>query len=217
MPASSSRSEATLLAAGLLALLGCGCRGEAEAQPQGVAKVDVEAAPAATAAAVDPKLAIPASWRPMPDASHAMEELLAGATLTGVTVAAWGDAARGCYVLQLSAKEQGARLAEVAAGLRKGFGMEPAPGPSSEQAGTGSSVTGSGGSSDPPVSRPAANAGSAELQFEVKPPLAGTVRARLRDDGASTRLAAVACFFHARYPEQCQRHCARVLASLEAP
>jgi hypothetical protein len=199
--------RAGLLALALLGLASSGCRGEAEAQPQVVAKVDVEAKPAAKPATAELKLAIPASWRPLPDASHAMEEALsgamAGAKLTAVTVAAWGDPARGCYALQLSAKEQGVRLAEVAAGLRKGFGVATA---------TGSGSALAGASAAPP-----ANAGSAELQFEVKPPLAGTVRARLRDDGASTRLAAAACFFHPRYPEQCKRHCERVLASLEAP
>jgi hypothetical protein len=191
------------------ALGGAGCRGEAEAQPQQVAKVDVEAKAAARGATTEPKLAIPASWQPMPDAIHAMEEQLASAKLGAVKVAAWGDPARGCYAVQLTAKEQGATLAEVAAGLRKGFAVAaPTGGGSAVDAGAGAGAA-------PPG--PAANAGSAELQFEVKPPLAGTVRARLRDDGAATRLAAAACFFHPRYPEQCRRHCERALASLEAP
>ena len=45
----------------------------------------------------------------------------------------------------------------------------------------------------------------------------GTMRVRLRDDGAATRLSAAACFYHPRYPEQCQRHCERALSSLGAP
>jgi len=209
-----------VVAAGLAS---SGCRGEAEAQPQPqpqrVATVEVDGKPAAKSAAVETKLALPASWRPLPDASHAMEEMLADAKLTSVTVAAWGDPARGCYALQLSAKEQGVRLAEVAAGLRKGFGVAPEPAAAGEQAGSADAApaSGSGSGGGSASAAPPANAGSAELQFEVKPPLAGTVRARLRDDGASTRLTAAACFFHPRYPEQCKRHCERALASLEAP
>ena len=222
MALAMSMSIATAVA--VAGLASSGCRGEAEAQPQRVATVDVDGKPAAKSAAVETKLALPASWRPLPDASHAMtevmEEKLADAKLTSVTVAAWGDPARGCYALQLSAKEQGVRLAEVAAGLRKGFGVAPEPEPAAalagEQAGS-ADATPAGSASGSASAAPPANAGSAELQFEVKPPLAGTVRVRLRDDGASTRLTAAACFFHPRYPEQCKRHCERALASLEAP
>lgn len=213
-----------LAGAAALALLGAGCRGEAAAKPEAKAEAKAEAKPEARTAmakvdevrpmaaprpeAAVPALAVPASWKPMPEASRAMEEKLTAAKLANATTAAWGDAARGCYAIQISAVERAVRLADVAAGLRAGFGLPP------EQAATAGSAAGGAeaGSNVPP-----ANAGSAELQFQVAPPLTGTMRVRLRDDGAATRLSAAACFYHPRYPEQCQRHCERALSSLGAP
>lgn len=169
------------------------------------AKVDeVKPMAAAKADAALPALAVPASWKPMAEAARAMEEKLTAAKLRNVTTAAWGDAPRGCYAIQLSAMEPAVRLADVAAGLRQGFGLPP------EKPVTGSAPAAANGA-------PPANAGSADLQFNVAPPLTGVMRARLRDDGAATRLSAAACFYHPRYPEQCRRHCERALASLEAP
>lgn len=221
-----------------LALFGAGCRGEAEAQPEerteeraetttAMAKVDeVRPMAAPRPEAAVPALAVPASWKPMPEASRAMEEKLTAAKLANATTAAWGDAARGCYAIQISAMERAVRLADVAAGLRAGFGLpaekEAAPGSAgSGSAGSGSAATASGSAGSAAAASgskvPPANAGSADLQFQVAPPLTGTMRVRLRDDGAATRLSAAACFYHPRYPEQCQRHCERALSSLEAP
>lgn len=224
MAAARAIAAASWLAgAAALALFGAGCRGEAAAQPEArteataVAKVDeVRPMAAPRPEAAVPALAVPASWKPMPEASRAMEEKLTAAKLANATTAAWGDAARGCYAIQISAMERAVRLADVAAGLRAGFGLpaekEAAPGSASGSAGSAAA-----GSAGPGGDVPPANAGSADLQFQVAPPLTGTMRVRLRDDGAATRLSAAACFYHPRYPEQCQRHCERALSSLEAP
>lgn len=232
MAAARAIAAASWLAgAAALALFGAGCRGEAEAQPEerteeraettmAMAKVDeVRPMAAPRPEAAVPALAVPASWKPMPEASHAMEEKLTAAKLANATTAAWGDAARGCYAIQISAMERAVRLADVAAGLRAGFGLpaekEVAAGSAAAgSAGPGSAAAGSAGAGS---DVPPANAGSADLQFQVAPPLTGTMRVRLRDDGAATRLSAAACFYHPRYPEQCQRHCERALSSLEAP
>jgi hypothetical protein len=196
-------------AVGALLALACGCRGEAEAQAGSaatpVANAPVANAPAAAAAVA--KLAIPASWRELPEVVHAVEESLAAAKLPGAQVAAWGDPGRGCYAIQLAAKEPGRRVAQMEAGLRRGFGAPSAPAAGSAAAGSAS-----------PASAPAAaNPSRAELTLSLEQPMPGALRARIRDDGESTRLAAAVCFFHARYPEQCRRHCERALASLEAP
>lgn len=224
MAAARAIAAASWLAgAAALALFGAGCRGEAAAQPEArteataVAKVDeVRPMAAPRPEAAVPALAVPASWKPMPEASRAMKEKLTAAKLANATTAAWGDAARGCYAIQISAMERAVRLADVAAGLRAGFGLpaekEAAPGSASGSAGSAAA-----GSAGPGGDVPPANAGSADLQFQVAPPLTGTMRVRLRDDGAATRLSAAACFYHPRYPEQCQRHCERALSSLEAP
>ena len=195
-----------------LLALACGCRGEAAAQ-SGSAAAPAAAAQSASAPAAAAKLAIPASWRELPEVVHAVDESLAAAKLLGAQVAAWGDPARGCYAIQLAAKERGRHVAQMEAGLRKGFGAPPAPA-------TGSAAAGSTGSASPasPATKPAAaNPSSAELTLSLEKPMPGSLRARIRDDGESTRLAAAVCFFHARYPEQCRRHCERALASLEAP
>lgn len=212
-----------LAGAAALALLGAGCRGEAAAKPEAkleartaMAKVDeVRPMAAPRPETAVPALAVPASWKPMPEASRAMEEKLGAAKLANATTAAWGDAARGCYAIQISAMERAVRLADVAAGLRAGFGLPP-----EQAAPAGSAAGGEGraaGGAEASSKVPPANAGSAELQFQVAPPLTGTMRVRLRDDGAATRLSAAACFYHPRYPEQCQRHCERALSSLGAP
>ena len=254
-----------------LLLASAACRGRAEASGDvavaQAAAAETAAGTAAGGAAAKPVapvevaqvLAIPASWQELPDASHAVEEVLAKAKLRGAEVAAWGDPARGCYAIQVKAREEGARLAQVEAGLRKGFGAPAAAadavaadaaaggaksgdggggagekaagsaaGSSAASAPSAASATGApsaanapsapnAGSSAGSSASSAANAGSAELQLALAPPLTGTVRARLRDDGAVTRLNAAVCFYHARYPEQCRAHCERALASLEAP
>jgi hypothetical protein len=169
---------------------------------------------------VEPPVTLPATWKPMPEVVRAIEEALAAAEINGAKVAAWGDAGRGCYAIQLAAREQGSAVAKVEAGLRKGFGAPPAEpsaaGAATESAapGSASAATGSAAADGAPT---AANAGSAELSLALSQPLPGMLRARLRDDGEATRLAAAVCFFHDRYPEQCRRHCERALASLEAP
>lgn len=214
MTTTKMRMVGAVAALGAVATLASGCRGEAEAQPAEAgatnassptsatsAKVAAPAAPAAEA----PKLAVPASWRPMPEAVHAVEESLAAAKMAGAQVMAWGDPARGCYAIHVVGKEKGRHVAQMEAGLRKGFGAPPKPVP---KEGSGGSA-GSGSA--------AANPSSAEITLTLEKPLPGGLRARLRDDGESTRLAAAACFYHARYPEQCRRHCERALASLEAP
>lgn len=225
-----------LMAALAAAAVASGCRGRAEASggdaapvaqaaagqgaATGGAQPGAASAPAPATSATQP-LAIPASWQELPEAGHVVEQALEKANLRGAKVAAWGDPARGCYAIRVAAREEGAKLAQVEAGLRKGFGAPPAQ-PSaaggaaaSDASGAGSSASteGSVGSAVPS----AANAGSAELQLTLPPPHTGAVRARLRDDGAATRLTAAVCFFHARYPEQCRAHCERALASLEAP
>ncbi len=184
-----------------LGALASGCRGEAEAQPAKADSPSATNAKVAAPVAEAPKLAVPASWRPMPEAVHAVEESLAAAKMAGAQVMAWGDPARGCYAIHVVGKEQGRHVAQMEAGLRKGFGA-----PSKAAQGS----AGSAGSA-------AANPSSAEITLTLEKPLPGGLRARLRDDGEATRLAAAACFYHARYPEQCRRHCERALASLEAP
>lgn len=217
----TSTVYAGMLAVGALAMLASGCRGEAEAQPAKAgapsttsapsSKVAVPAAPAAPAAEA-PKLAVPASWRPMPEAVHAVEESLAAAKMAGAQVLAWGDPARGCYAIQVIGKEKGRHVAQMEAGLRKGFGAPPKVVLKEGGSGGEGSAGGKSGSGSA-----AANPSSAEITLTLEKPLPGGLRARLRDDGESTRLAAAACFYHARYPEQCRRHCERALASLEAP
>ena len=226
--ATTAGSLAVLL---LVVLGGGGCSsGRAEAQAGSAANAAAagsaaEAAAAAAAAkgdraagmgsgaaatkpiAVDPPMTLPASWKPMPEVVKTVEDALAESEINGAAVAAWGDAGRGCYAIQLAAREKGAPVARVEAGLRKGFGAPPASAEGAEGAATGSAATGSA----------AANAGSAELAFELSTPLPGLLRTRLRYDGEATRLAAAVCFFNARYPEQCRRHCDSALASLEAP
>jgi hypothetical protein len=180
------------------------CRGTAEATSSH-AELDAPQ----TSVLQAPALAIPTHWQSMPQVSSLMAGGLVSSGISDAKASAWGDPSHGCYAISLVASVVGARAAQVEAGLRKGFASSSSP-----------LVAAQSASRPPPgrveVSFALPSASSRDARDQISAPQ-GRVRALLREDGKVTKLTAAACFFLARYPEQCERSCEPILASLGAP